>query len=74
MNKRQLKLEDIERLQNKVKKHPTIDEMKKSLILEKIEEWKHDEEAMSLIPNKLREIYEEDILPILDELGFLWVY
>jgi len=71
MNKRQLKLEDIERLQNKVKEHPTIDEMKKSLILEKIEEWKHDEEAMSLIPNKLREIYEEDILPILDELGFL---
>jgi len=71
MNKRQLKLEDIERLQNKVQEHPTIDEMKKSLILEKIEEWKHDEDAMSLIPNKLREIYEEDILPILDELGFL---
>jgi len=71
MNKRQLKLEDIERLQNRVEEHPTIDEMKKSLILEKIEEWKHDEDAMSLIPNKLREIYEEDILPILDELGFL---
>jgi len=71
MNKRQLKLEDIERLQNKVQDHPTLNEMKKSLILEKIEEWKHDEDAMSLIPNKLREIYEEDILPILDELGFL---
>jgi len=71
MNKRQLKLEDIERLQNRIQEHPTLDELKKSLILEKIEEWKHDEEAMSLIPNKLREIYEEDILPILDELGFL---
>ncbi|RUM57913.1 MAG: hypothetical protein DSY40_00325 [Nautilia sp.] len=71
MNKKQLKLEDIERLQNKVKEHPTLDDLKKSLILEKIEEWKHDEEAMALIPNKLREIYEEDILPILDELGFL---
>ena len=71
MNKKQLKLEDIERLQNKVKEHPTLDDLKKSLILEKIEEWKHDEEAMALIPNKLREIYEEEILPILDELGFL---
>jgi hypothetical protein len=71
MNKRELKLEDINRLKNKIEEHPTLDELKKSAILEKIEEWKHDEEAMSLIPNKLREIYEEDILPILDELGFL---
>jgi len=71
MNKKQLKLEDIEKLQNKIKEHPTLNELKKSLILEKIEEWKHDKEAMALIPNKLREIYEEDILPILDELGFL---
>jgi hypothetical protein len=71
MNKRQLKLEDINRLQNKIKEHPTLDELKKSLILEKIEEWKHDEDAMSLIPNKLKEIYDKDILPILDELGFI---
>jgi hypothetical protein len=71
MNKRELKLEDINRLQNKIEEHPTLDELKKSEILEKIEEWKHDEDAMALIPNKLREIYEEDILPILDELGFL---
>jgi len=71
MNKKQLKLEDIERLQNKVKEHPTLDELKKSAILEKIEEWKHDEEAMSLIPNKLRELYDNEILPVLDELGFL---
>jgi hypothetical protein len=71
MNKRQLKLEDIDRLQNKIEEHPTLDELKKSAILEKIEEWKHDEEAMALIPNKLKEIYDEEILPILDELGFL---
>jgi len=71
MNKKQLKLEDIQRLQNRVEDHPTLDELKKSAILEKIEEWKHDEEAMSLIPNKLREVYDKDILPILDELGFL---
>jgi uncharacterized protein HemY len=71
MNKKQLKLEDIERLQNRVEEHPKLDELKKSAILEKIEEWKHDEDAMSLIPNKLRELYDEEILPILDELGFL---
>jgi hypothetical protein len=71
MNKRELKLEDITRLQNKIKQHPTLDELKKSLILEKIEEWKYDKDAMALIPNKLREFYDEDILPILDELGFL---
>jgi len=71
MNKRQMKLEDINRLKNRVKEHPTLDELKKSLILEKIEEWKHDEDTMALIPNKLKEIYDKDILPILDELGFL---
>jgi hypothetical protein len=71
MNKRQVKLEDIERLQNRIKEHPTLEELKKSAILEKIEEWKHDEEAMALIPNKLKELYNKEILPILDELGFL---
>ena len=71
MNKRQKHLEDIERLKAKIETHPTIDEMKKSLILEKIEEWKHDEDAMSLIPNKLVELYEDDIKPVLVELGFI---
>ena len=69
--KKQLRLEDIENLQKKIEFHPTIEEMKKSLILEKIEEWKHDEEAMELIPNKLAELYEEDIKPLLVELGIL---
>ena len=71
MNKRQKHLENIEKLQKAVEIHPTIEDMKKSLILEKIEEWKHDEEAMELIPNKLVELYEEDIKPMLEELGLL---
>jgi hypothetical protein len=71
MNKRQKHLENIEKLQKAVEIHPNIEDMKKSLILEKIEEWKHDEEAMELIPNKLAELYEEDIKPLLVELGIL---
>jgi len=71
MNKKQEHLENIERLQSHIETHPTIDEMKKSVILEKIEEWKHDEDAMNLIPNKLIELYEEDIRPILVELGLI---
>ena len=71
MNKRQKHLEDIQRLQQHIKDHPDLDDLKKSLILEKIEEWKHDEDAMALIPNKLTEVYEEDIKPILVELGLI---
>jgi len=71
MNKRQKHLEDIEKLQKAVEIHPDIEDLKKSLILEKIEEWKHDEEAMALIPSKLLELYEEDIKPILVELGLI---
>jgi len=71
MNKRQKHLENIEKLQKAVEIHPNIEDMKKSLILEKIEEWKHDEEAMELIPKKLIELYEEDIKPVLVELGVL---
>jgi len=71
MNKRQEHLENIEKLQSHIQNHPSIDDMKKSLILEKIEEWKHDEDAMALIPNKLIELYEEDIKPILVELGLI---
>ena len=66
-----MKTLNIEKLQKAVEIHPNIEDMKKSLILEKIEEWKHDEEAMELIPNKLAELYEEDIKPLLVELGIL---
>ena len=51
MNKRQHHLEDIEKLQKAVKTHPDIEDMKKHIILEKIEEWKRDKETMRLIPN-----------------------
>jgi len=71
MNKKQQHLETIEKLKSTIETHPSIDEMKKSLILEKIEEWKHDEEAMALIPSKLTELYEEDIKPVLVELGLI---
>jgi len=71
MNKKQKHLENIEKLQKAVEIHPSIKDMKKSLILEKIEEWKHDEEAMDIIPNKLVELYEDDIKPLLVELGLL---
>jgi uncharacterized protein (DUF169 family) len=71
MNKKQEHLENIEKLQKAVENHPSLEEMKKSLILEKIEEWKHDEDAMALIPNKLLELYEEDIKPILVEVGLI---
>jgi len=71
MNKKQQHLENIEKLQKALEIHPNIDDMKKSLILEKIEEWKHDEDAMALIPNKLLELYEEDIKPVLVEVGLI---
>jgi len=71
MNKRQKHLEQIEKLKQTIQTHPSIEDMKKSLILEKIEEWKHEKEAMSLIPNKLLELYEDDVKPILVELGFI---
>jgi len=59
----------IEKIKDKVKKAKHIDEEKKSIILNKINEWRHDEEAMSIIPNLLMKYYEKDIKPILDELG-----
>ena len=71
MNKRQAHLEKIETLQKTIESHPSIEEMKKSVILEKIEEWKHDEEAMALIPNELLKLYEDDLKPILVEIGLI---
>jgi len=71
MNKKQEHLENIEKLQKAIETHPSIEDMKKSVILEKIEEWKHDEDAMALIPNKLVELYEDDIRPVLVEIGLI---
>jgi hypothetical protein len=71
MNKRQQHLEMIEKLKDTIQTHPSLEDMKKSLILEKIEEWRYEDKAMSLIPNKLLELYEDDIKPILVELGLI---
>jgi len=59
----------VDKIKEKVKKAKHIDEKQKSVILEKIEEWRHDKEAMSLIPNLLKKYFEKDIKPILEELG-----
>ena len=59
----------VEKIKDKVKNSKHIDEKKKSVILEKINEWRQDEKAMNLIPSLLMKYYEEDIKPILDELG-----
>jgi len=59
----------VNKIKEKVKNAKHIDEKKKSVILEKIEEWRNDEKAMALIPNLLMQYYEKDIKPILDELG-----
>ena len=59
----------VDKIKEKIKKAKHMDEHKKSVILEKIEEWRHDKEAVSLIPSLLMKYYKEDIKPILDELG-----
>ncbi|NPA81896.1 MAG: hypothetical protein GXO31_04755 [Epsilonproteobacteria bacterium] len=62
--------EKLEQVKEAVKNSPDIEELKKSLILEKIEEWKHEKEAFELIPKKLAEL-EEKLEPILKEIGLL---
>ena len=64
------KIEHLERIKEAVQKSNQLEEMEKSLILEKIEEWKHDNEAMSLIPAKLTELSKK-IVPILEEIGLM---
>jgi len=59
----------INKIKEKVKNAKHIDEKKKSVILEKIDEWRNDEKAMALIPNLLMKYYEKDIKPILEDMG-----
>ncbi|GAB6073861.1 hypothetical protein [Nautilia lithotrophica] len=61
----------VNKIKEKVKNAKHINEKKKSVILEKIEEWRNDEKAMALIPNLLMQYYEKDIKPILEELGLV---
>lgn len=64
------KMEHLEKIKDAVQKTDLLEDMEKSLILEKIEEWKHDDEAMSLIPAKLTELSKK-IVPILEEIGLM---
>jgi hypothetical protein len=59
----------INRIKEKIKNSKNIDDEKKGVILEKIDEWRNEDKAMALIPNLLMKYYEKDIKPILDELG-----
>ncbi len=68
MNKK--KEEHLERIKEAVYHSPHFDENEKSLILEKIEEWRHEDEAMRFIPSKLVALSEK-ITPILEEMGLL---
>jgi hypothetical protein len=61
--------EKIEKIKEKIKNSKHIDDFQKKIMMERIEEWSHDKEAMSLIPNLLMKFYEKDVKPILDELG-----
>jgi hypothetical protein len=62
--------EHIEKLKQKIKEAEHIDDFQKNIMLEKLEEWSHDKEAVAMIPNLLKKFYEKDIKPILDEMGF----
>jgi hypothetical protein len=60
----------IDTIKDAVKSSPKISDEKKSLMFQRLEEWRHEEQAMKLIPDKLAEISVE-IRPILKELGLL---
>ncbi len=60
----------IERIKDAVKKSSEISEDEKNLMFQRLEEWRHEDDAMRIIPEKLAEI-SMAIRPILKELGFL---
>ncbi len=60
----------IEKIKDAVKKSSTISEDEKNLMYQRLEEWRHEDDAMRIIPEKLAEI-SMSIRPILKELGFL---
>ncbi|MCH9813540.1 MAG: hypothetical protein K0U47_06300 [Epsilonproteobacteria bacterium] len=62
--------EYLEKIQEALHQAPTISQEEKSLMLERLEEWRHEDEAMRIIPEKLAEISME-IRPILKEIGLL---
>ena len=60
----------IESIKEAVKKSSSISEDEKNLMYQRLEEWRHEDDAMRIIPEKLAEI-SMAIKPILKELGFL---
>ena len=60
----------IESIKEAVKKSSSISEDEKNLMYQRLEEWRHEDDAMRIIPEKLAEI-SMSIKPILKELGFL---
>jgi hypothetical protein len=60
----------IEKIKEAVQKSSKIPEDKKNLMYQRLEEWRHEDEAMRLIPDMLAEISVE-IRPILKEIGLL---
>lgn len=62
--------EKINKIKDAVKNSPKIPDTKKDLMYQRLEEWRHEDEAMRIIPDILAEISVE-IRPILKEIGLL---
>ncbi len=60
----------IEKIKDAVKDSQHITEDEKNLMYQRLEEWRHEDDAMRIIPEKLAEI-SMAIRPILKEVGFL---
>lgn len=60
----------IEKIKDAVKSSPEITEDEKNLMYQRLEEWRHEDDAMRIIPEKLAEI-SVAIRPILKEIGLL---
>ncbi len=60
----------IEKIKDAVKDSQQITEDEKNLMYQRLEEWRHEDDAMRIIPEKLAEI-SMAIRPILKEIGFL---
>jgi len=60
----------IEKIKDALKGSKHITEDEKNLMYQRLEEWRHEDDAMRIIPEKLAEI-SMAIRPILKEIGFL---
>jgi hypothetical protein len=60
----------INKIKEAVKGSSKIPDEKKNIMYQRLEEWRHEDEAMRIIPDALAEISVE-IRPILKEIGLL---